>query len=438
MNSQWTDDLRALFAPKPPAAPSSGGMKAPEGLLDDIKREMARRGSPMISARPASAPATTSMPSRRWRAAAAVAAIALLLGGGVAVDLWLGKEITPQTENATAIAPGSDSSAKIDSYSESVEPAAEAERAADIAPLTASASTSSTPQRVTKYSERNLATAQESDKNVGKDSAPAEGQESGESAEKKSLSTQEERTGERNYIAQRHSRSITPRRKQRQNAWSIGAHYGGGSNSSASESGEQMTFMAATLFGLSGSGQGSSVEEGLFLSNAMVTQTTTTHKEKHHRPFRVGLSLRFRIDDRWSLQSGLTYSRLRSEFSESSLYHRNETTQKLNYIGIPLSLSYSIWRSRHLNLYVTSGGEVEKLVKGQTSLYGFTETIQENAPVWSVLGATGFEYQANNRFSLFVEPGASYHFDNGSPIESAYTDQPFDFRLNFGIRIDLR
>jgi hypothetical protein len=34
---------------------------------------------------------------------------------------------------------------------------------------------------------------------------------------------------------------------------------------------------------------------------------------------------------------------------------------------------------------------------------------------------------------LYVEPGISYHFDDGSPVTTVYKDRPLDFNLAFGL-----
>lgn len=45
-------------------------------------------------------------------------------------------------------------------------------------------------------------------------------------------------------------------------------------------------------------------------------RNTAPDMEVHHRqPLRFGLSLRYRIDDRWSLEAGLAYTRLISDIT---------------------------------------------------------------------------------------------------------------------------
>jgi hypothetical protein len=166
--------------------------------------------------------------------------------------------------------------------------------------------------------------------------------------------------------------------------------------------------------------------------------------EKHHRPVKVGLAVQHRLDDRWSLETGLTYSRLTSDFTEDGMAYTETTKQKLHYIGIPVSLTYSVWRGKNINVYVKAGGEVEKLVKGNATTIHTGEQggrsqrsadVHEHRPVFSTHAATGVEYQLGKTVGIYVEPGLDYHIKNGSGISSSYTDKPLNVNLNVGARI---
>ena len=146
----------------------------------------------------------------------------------------------------------------------------------------------------------------------------------------------------------------------------------------------------------------------------------------HHRqPVRFGLSLRYRLDDRWSIESGLSYTRLSSDITTTVNDVMRVTEQRLNYIGLPLNISYDLWKSRHFGLYVTAGGTIEK---------------QLDASPWqfSLNGAAGAEYKLSNSFSLYAEPGLGYYFKDGSSTPTIYKDHPLNFNLNIGLRFNLK
>ena len=53
----------------------------------------------------------------------------------------------------------------------------------------------------------------------------------------------------------------------------------------------------------------------------------------------------------------------------------------------------------------------------------------------SVMGAVGAQYNVSNRVGIYVEPGVSYFFDDGSAIETIRKESPTNFTLQAGIRL---
>lgn len=159
----------------------------------------------------------------------------------------------------------------------------------------------------------------------------------------------------------------------------------------------------------------------------------------HHQPVRLGLSLRYRLNDRWSIESGLAYTRLRSDYKWRS---GAEAKQTLSYVGIPVNANYQLWGSRYVNFYVSAGAMVEKMVKG--SLYTTdmgkeqSESISIHPLQFSVNGGIGAELNLTNQFSIYAEPGLGYYFDNGSNVRTFYQEKPFSFSLNLGLRFNIK
>lgn len=82
-------------------------------------------------------------------------------------------------------------------------------------------------------------------------------------------------------------------------------------------------------------------------------------------------------------------------------------------------------------MYVSAGGAIEKCVYGKVG--SEKETVK---PVQlSVMGAVGAQYNISNRVGIYVEPGVSYFFDDGSPIETIRKENPTNFTLQAGIRL---
>ena len=94
---------------------------------------------------------------------------------------------------------------------------------------------------------------------------------------------------------------------------------------------------------------------------------------RHHQPVKFGMSLRYQFNDRWSLESGLTYTLLASDITTNVNGMTSHSKQRLHYLGVPLNVGYQFWTDRKLGLYVSTGCTIDKLLNGsgwQFSLNG--------------------------------------------------------------------
>ena len=152
-----------------------------------------------------------------------------------------------------------------------------------------------------------------------------------------------------------------------------------------------------------------------------------THKEmqvNHRQPVRLGFSLRYRLAERWSVESGLLYTRLSSDITEKENGVTTMTEQRLNYIGLPLNISYELWKDHNFGLYAMAGSTIEKCLDASHWQFSFS-------------GVVGAEYKLTDYFSLYAEPGLGYYFKNGSSVPTIYQDCPLNFNLSLGLRFDL-
>jgi len=150
----------------------------------------------------------------------------------------------------------------------------------------------------------------------------------------------------------------------------------------------------------------------------------------HRQPLRFGLLLRYQLSKCWALESGLTYTRLSADITRIADGKTVATIdQNLNYIGIPLSASYLIYKSRHLGFYASGGLLVEKMVYGSRR-----QRVSIGPLQLSVNAGLGAEWRFIPALSLFVEPGLGYYFDNHSTIPTFYQEHPLSFNLNLGLR----
>lgn len=182
-------------------------------------------------------------------------------------------------------------------------------------------------------------------------------------------------------------------------------------------------------------------------ASAIVYNQPEVQEEYSHKiPVKVGLTARYNITGRLGVETGLTYSILSSSVKTgNSETGKNWSTgsQTLHYLGIPLNISFNILDSRYVNIYVTGGGMMEKSISGsiKTDEYvdgkfdrTLTTKISPKGLQWSVNAAAGIQANILPQLGVFVEPGVSHHFKNGSRVRSIYTDKPTDFSLGFGLR----
>jgi outer membrane protein W len=169
-----------------------------------------------------------------------------------------------------------------------------------------------------------------------------------------------------------------------------------------------------------------------------IPQSTSYREEIHHRqPIRLGVSLHYRLNDRWGIESGLSYTRLLSDITIKSATQTTHIEQKLSYIGLPVNITYRLWNNRRFSCYLSAGVMAEMMITGSRTSEGKEENIKNQPLQFSINGAAGAEYQLGNVLGLFAEPGLSYHFKNSSDIPTFYQENPLGFNLNLGIRFYL-
>lgn len=170
---------------------------------------------------------------------------------------------------------------------------------------------------------------------------------------------------------------------------------------------------------------GGNVEYVEVSDTTRILETMQIRHQLHHRPpLRFGFSLRYAVSDRWSIESGLSYTRLSSEAETKVFGMTVNDEQTLKYFGVPLNVGYQLWNNRHFNVYVLAGGTVEKMY---------------DASPWqfSLNAAAGAEYRFSRQFSLYAEPGLGYYFDDNSSFQTIYHEHPLNLTLSLGLRLNL-
>lgn len=274
------------------------------------------------------------------------------------------------------------------------------------------------------------------------------------------------------------------KKRTRKSSWSFGVAAANTPSSSASVSETDYllsrTAMSGALLMAS--------SPNIFSSNSQTVSGYESERKTemdYKMPVSVGASVKWNINDLWALESGLYYTYLASEINNQSK-PKVEEKQKLHYIGIPLKVQRTFWKNRRWAVYASTGFMLEKCVKatrdisfssGNISSYelGKHTSVASGIPVvsgiqsfvpkhdgeasWDYTPAAsqgeehtsfhvnqlqcsaslsaGVQFNLAKRVGLYVEPGATYYFNDGSGIETIRKEHPLNFSLQMGIRFDV-
>ena len=186
-----------------------------------------------------------------------------------------------------------------------------------------------------------------------------------------------------------------------------------------------------------------SVIMNIALNNANQPDNDKIVRTSHHyMPVTLSLALKYKLSNRFGLETGLNYSRLKSDFEIGTGGNAIREQQTIHYLGIPLKGSYHIYNGKLWSLYGSLGVTTEIPVYAplNTSYYlnGTIEATDKstlNAPLqWSVGTGLGMQYNLTPNIGFFAEPSLQYYIPTGSNVETYRTEHPFTFSLPIGIR----
>lgn len=441
----------------------------PEGLLDAVRAEMKRRGlKPGVpgeeysarlgeanfpaktlasgAATAAGAVAGSSEPHKqtsarivifRWLSAAAVIAL------GVFSAIWLGKDkhvgdktlaivqtdpaaASPATPGAiSSLTPAATSPDAISSAQSSALPLAQSSA------ITSSRSVESAHDMNTKPADtQKLAGPQEAQKAAKpqkpqQQADPQEAQKSaGPQKSQKSAGPQETAIDIEDYLRQ------NPEPEKRKTKILLAAYTsatGGSSASSPMVNSADLAFASALAMSKI------TLLNDFSPARSMLLYPFDPGSMKHYMPLRFGLNADVALNRNLSAAVGLSYSFLHSENDGGMV----DYDQKLHYLGIPLGLNLTFWRNGNFSTYAYGGAEIQWLVKGKFKTEMTTTALSEGKPQLSAKAGLGVSYAFTRWGRFFIEPGASYYFDNGTEIKNIYKERKFDFLLNVGISFEL-
>lgn len=186
------------------------------------------------------------------------------------------------------------------------------------------------------------------------------------------------------------------------------------------------------------SGATGSMGPNLMMSDVLISGTNGTMAQlkynyedysfRHHQPLSFGLSVRKEFAHGLSLESGVNYTLLWSDVRMQS--SREDISQKLHFIGIPLRMNWQFLETGRFSLYIGAGGMVEKCVAAK---FG-SKSVDEPKFQWSVAGAAGAQYRLGNLVGLYFEPEISHYFTE-TTLHTSRTDSSVSLTLRLGVRL---
>lgn len=170
-----------------------------------------------------------------------------------------------------------------------------------------------------------------------------------------------------------------------------------------------------------------------------------SNSDSYSLPLSFGIGMRYGVTKWLGIGIGLNYTLLNKKVSgtyydEESIPYSTDMKNSQHYIGIPVDLYFSIFRTRRWDTYATLGGSIEKCVLNRYTGKFEGEPLFYNRKVsgiqTSVRAGLGVEFSPVEFLGIYIDPSVRYYFDNNQP-RSIRTVQPLAFGVEAGLRFKL-
>lgn len=224
--------------------------------------------------------------------------------------------------------------------------------------------------------------------------------------------------------------SAQQRNRGNNKLWLVGINGGSGGGLNTLETGSSMLNSPLLKGGLAEIDQ----------SNILNTKVNAVRLQ-HDVPLSFGLTVRKSIASRWAIESGLSYTYMRSQGRMEGIMPYT-VKQYLHYIGVPVSVNYTILEYKRFSVYAAIGGMVERCVSAER-ITTFDEKSVTNQEINDRLPINDFDYSLNakvgasldfaDQVGMYVEPTANYYFSNNDKIDNYRKDNPFGVSFKLGL-----
>ncbi len=153
----------------------------------------------------------------------------------------------------------------------------------------------------------------------------------------------------------------------------------------------------------------------------------------HFQPISFGVSARFAITDKFSLNTGLNYtlyiSRVTRKWSDGEV---ENLRQNVHYLGIPVRCDWLLVDRRHFSLYLGAGAQIDKAVYAKCG----DERLYDRTFLFSINAALGLQFNITDRLGLYLEPELVGNL-NKPYIETFRSDNELMLSARAGLRVIL-
>lgn len=153
----------------------------------------------------------------------------------------------------------------------------------------------------------------------------------------------------------------------------------------------------------------------------------------HFQPVSFGLSARFALNERFSINTGINYTLYNSRKKVLWSDYTEETlNQSVHYIGIPVRCDWLLVDRKHFGLYLGAGAQVDKAVYAKVG----KERLHDRTFLFSINGVCGLQYNINDRFGLYLEPELTGNL-NRPEISTFRSNRELMLSVRAGLRVNL-
>lgn len=178
-------------------------------------------------------------------------------------------------------------------------------------------------------------------------------------------------------------------------------------------------------------------------NNALINDGRMEAHYEHQLPISIQLTLSRQLNRQLSVETGLSYTLLKSTNTTGNPTAYIQEQQRLQYLGIPLRMGWQWYSHAPLSFYTSAGVMMEMPVHSTLNvnhvvndMNTYSKQDKLSVPLqWSTSVGVGIQYDITPHIGFYLEPSLQYFFNDGSSIKSYRTEHRFSITLPLGIRL---